>query len=217
MKVYENNLHIEDDTFLALRTDFDRVLQKLIKNMIEKDSSEGKITITVDVSLEKDSVTNTDPNIKGASRVITLPTFTHKVGSVLNIKDEAKGKVKFDGMELVFDEEIGEYVLRPVMNTEQATVYDADFSYVEDDNEDEYDEGALEGKKVASLPGPVEDGEFTEIVDEEEDDAESDDANEEIASADEEEDLSDEFEDEPVESIPFEDDGYAYEEPDEEV
>lgn len=51
--IEETTLHFEDDTFKKLRTDADQVLQKLLANMAEKGSLEGKMTITIDVSSQR--------------------------------------------------------------------------------------------------------------------------------------------------------------------
>ena len=50
--VEERTLHFEDETFAKLRNDADQVLQKLLSNMAEKGSQEGKLTITMDVVFE---------------------------------------------------------------------------------------------------------------------------------------------------------------------
>ena len=42
MECYEQELHINDELFAGMREDADRVLQKLLKNMVEKDSLEGR-------------------------------------------------------------------------------------------------------------------------------------------------------------------------------
>ena len=38
MECYEQELHINDELFAGMRDDADRVLQKLLKNMVEKDA-----------------------------------------------------------------------------------------------------------------------------------------------------------------------------------
>lgn len=191
MEAYEQNLHINDSAFEKMRADADRVLQRLIKNMIEKDSMEGKVTITIDVSLTQEYILNTDPNIEGETRRVLTPKLSHKVGSVMQIKNEAKGDTNYDGMELVWDEDSGEYILKPIANTEQMTMFDADFRCVNDPEEEPIEEQpALEGRCVAALPGPTA--------------VEADDDGEE-------EDISGEFDgDNP---LPFEgdDDEYGYE------
>ena len=87
----ERSLHLQDETFSKLRDDANQVLQKLLANMAEKGSLEGKLTITVDVSFVQETVQNRDANIEGENRVVYTPRFQHKVGSVLQIKNEQKG------------------------------------------------------------------------------------------------------------------------------
>lgn len=167
MEAYEQNLHISDTAFDGMRQDADRVLQRLIKNMVEKDSMEGKVTITIDVSLIQEFIPNRDPNIDAETRRILTPKICHKVGSVMQIKNEAKGDKNYDGMELVWDEKKGEYVLRPVANTEQMSIFDAEFRCVNDEDEDT-EQPALEGRRIAALPGPADDEaeevEFKEVT-----------------------------------------------------
>ena len=221
MEGYEQELHINDELFDGLREDADRVLQKLLKNMVEKGSMEGKVTIGIDVTFVQEFIPNRDPKIEGETRRILTPKFSHKVGSVMQIKNEAKGDRNCDGTELVWDEERGEYVLRPIANTYQMTIFDADFRYVDDSKkEDRRDEeySSLEGRRVAALPGPV-NTEGKEMGGEAERNAP--DGNEEGSEAEEgkeAEDMSETFDMNRTEDIPFEgkDDGYSYEESDEE-
>ena len=58
--VEERTLHFEDETFAKLRNDADQVLQKLLSNMAEKGSQEGKLTITMDVVFEEEAVMDTE-------------------------------------------------------------------------------------------------------------------------------------------------------------
>lgn len=199
MEGYEHELHIGDDLFTGMREDADMVLQKLLKNMVEKDSLEGKVTIGIDVTLVQEFIPNFDPNTEGETRRVLTPKFSHKVGSVMQIKNEAKGGRNCDGTELVWDDERGEYVLRPIANTDQMTIFDADFKCVNDPEENGWDadkeQPVLAGKHVAALPGSIE-GDMQE---------------------DNTEDMSEEFGDD----APFTfgednaDDGYGYEEPEE--
>lgn len=186
MEAYQQELHIDDELFAGMRADTDRVMQKLLKNMVEKDSMEGKVTITLDVSLVQEFISNRDPNIDGETRRVLTPKFSHKVGSVMQIKNEAKGDRNCDGCELVWDEERKEYVLRPITNTEQMTIFDADFRCV-NDPEEVYDpeRAELPQTDAAALPGPVE----------------------------ESDDISEEFEEEI--NLPFQDDedDYEYDDP----
>lgn len=211
METYEQSLHINDSAFEGMRADADRVLQRLLKNMVEKDSMEGKVTITIDVSLIQEYIPNRDPNVEGETRRTLTPKLSHKVGSVMQIKNEAKGDTNYDGMEMVWDDERKEYVLRPVANTEQMTIFDADFRCVNDEDVETVDgsQTALEGRMVAALPGSIEneaDGEETGAGDSKEEYTED--------NVSQTEDISEEF-DEASEPLPFSegDDDYDYEEP----
>ncbi len=217
MEGYEQELHIDDELFAGMREDADRVLQKLLKNMVEKDSLEGKVTIGIDVTFVQEFIPNRDPNIEGETRRVLTPKFSHKVGSVMQIKNEAKGDCNCDGTELVWDEEKGEYVLRPIANTDQMTIFDAYFRCVNDPG-GEADSGdgeqpALEGRCVAALPGPSDtEGNGTE----EEVDGNATGGNTEGSEEGEAEDMSDAFGMNLPEDMPFADDGYGYVEPGEE-
>ena len=222
MEGYEQELHINDELFAGMRDDADRVLQKLLKNMVEKDSLEGKVTIGIDVTLVQEFIPNRDPNIEGETRRVLTPKFSHKVGSVMQIKNEAKGDRNCDGTELVWDEERGEYVLRPIANTEQMTIFDADFRCVNDETSEAGggDEGegqpALEGRRIAALPGPSDtegDGTEGEVAEEAPGgDTEGMDGTEEGEA----EDMSEAFDPSEMPFAGGDDDGYGYEEPGEE-
>ena len=120
----EMTLHFDDAVFDKLRGDADQVLQKLLSNMTQKGSTEGKVTITIDVSFLEETVQNMEPDIDGELRLVHTPKFTHKIGSVLQIKNEQKGGMICDGMEMVWDEERKEYILKPILGGEQMSSYD---------------------------------------------------------------------------------------------
>lgn len=99
-----------------------------------------------------------DPAIEGETRKILTPKFSHKIGSVMQIKNEAKGGANYDDMELVWDEAAGEYILKAIVNTEQMSIFDAEFKCVNDPektDESEEEQLALTGRCAAALPGPV--------------------------------------------------------------
>ena len=149
-------LRIEADTFEKLRRDADIVLQRALGTMKEKESMEGKVTITIDIKLVHDFIPNYDPQVKGETRKILKPKFDHKVTSAINIKNEEKGSVNPE-MAMVWDEQKQEYVLTYVNNTEQRSIFDTDFQ--EAMNEPKENElPLLEGEVVdeTALPGPVE-------------------------------------------------------------
>ena len=127
----EKKLDIMDESFSKLVGDIDQTMQKLLKNMIEKGSYVGKITIGIDVELKEEFVP--DMNSETEMRRVLNPMFSHKVGSVMQIKTENKGDIVNAGMELVYDEEKGEYVLRPVANVDQTSIFDDEYKDVPSD------------------------------------------------------------------------------------
>lgn len=170
MREYEQNLHINDDAFLSMREDADIVLQKLLQNMVEKCASEGSLTIKIDIALTQEYIPNYDPRANGESRVVTKPKFTHNISSLMQVKDGKKGGVNYDGMELVRDPDTKEYVLKPIANTEQRSIFDDDYNVVNDpdggaggiatsSDGDFMNVPLIEGEVAdeSALPGPVED------------------------------------------------------------
>lgn len=157
MEIYEQGLHINDATFASMREGADLVIQRLVKSMVEKESTSGSVTIKIDLTLVPDIVDNMDPDIDGDTRKILKPKITHRINSVMQIKDEEKGGVNYDGMELVYDKQFGEYVMRPIANTYQRSIFDADFTEDEETSREEHQ--ALEGRRVMALPGEIDDDE----------------------------------------------------------
>ena len=116
MNDFDKKLDFDSNTFENMKHDMNFVLQRLLGNMIEKQSNEGSMTIKIDVTMVKEFIPNYDPNIKGESREISKPQFKHKVTSAVKITDEKGGNLNNE-MEMVMDEETGCYVLQPIANT----------------------------------------------------------------------------------------------------
>lgn len=158
-------LRIEADTFEKLRRDANIVLQRALGTMKEKESMEGKVSITVDIKLVQEYILNFDPNIEGETRKILKPKFEHKVTSAINIKNEEKGSTNPE-MAMVWDEDKQEYVLTYVNNTEQRSMFDSDFQEAMNQPEDSVEDAVfkefpmLEGEVAdeSALPGPTADG-----------------------------------------------------------
>lgn len=147
MNKLNEELYIEGPIFDMARTNFNTVLQKLMRSIIDADAGEGTITLQVKVSMTKDTVANLDPKIKGESRIVRIPKFDHKVSSSVQVKNEIKGNVCTSN-ELVWDEEAGCFVLRPVANTDQRSMFDDDFQEAMNSDDVIDAEGTL-------LPGPT--------------------------------------------------------------
>lgn len=108
-------LTIESEAFAALRLDFNQVLQKTLANMERKESEQAELTLKLKISLEKGTAPDFREIRYKAERDIVRPAFTHKVSSVMQIKCEKSGILSGD-YELVWDEESGDYVMRPIDN-----------------------------------------------------------------------------------------------------
>lgn len=65
MNDFDKKLDFDSDTFENMKHDMNFVLQRLLGNMIEKQSNEGSMTIKIDVTMVKEFIPNYDPNIKG--------------------------------------------------------------------------------------------------------------------------------------------------------
>lgn len=148
----EKRLDFESDTFAEMKKDMNFVLQRLIGTMQEKQATEGSMTLKIDVTMIKEYVPNYDPKIKGESREVSKPQFKHKVTSNVKINDEKSGNLNSE-MELFFDEETGNYALRPIVNTAQRNIFDTDFW---NDEESEADEEVVDGT-AKFLSGPTQD------------------------------------------------------------
>lgn len=158
MNDFDKRLDFDSDTFEDMKHDMNFVLQRLLGNMIEKQSNEGSMTIKIDVTMVKEFIPNYDPNIKGESREISKPQFKHKVTSAVKITDEKGGNLNNE-MEMVMDEETGCYVLQPIANTQQRTIFDSDFMQGQK-QEGEGSEDIIDGTYInadvrPALPGPV--------------------------------------------------------------
>ena len=158
MNDFDKRLDFDSDTFEDMKHDMNFVLQRLLGNMIEKQSNEGSMTIKIDVTMVKEFIPNYDPNIKGESREISKPQFKHKVTSAVKITDEKGGNLNNE-MEMVMDEETGCYVLQPIANTQQRTIFDSDFMQSQkqegEGSEDIIDGTYIDADVRPALPGPA--------------------------------------------------------------
>lgn len=158
MNDFDKKLDFDSNTFEDMKHNMNFVLQRLLGNMIEKQSNEGSMTIKMDVTMVKEFIPNYDPNIKGESREISKPQFKHKVTSAVKITDEKGGNLNNE-MEMVMDEETGCYVLQPIANTQQRTIFDSDFMQSQkqegEGSEDIIDGTYIDADVRPALPGPA--------------------------------------------------------------
>lgn len=61
MNDFDKKLDFDSNTFENMKHDMNFVLQRLLGNMIEKQSNEGSMTIKIDVTMVKEFIPNYDP------------------------------------------------------------------------------------------------------------------------------------------------------------
>lgn len=161
MDEFARKLDFDSDTFGDMKRDMNFVLQRLLGNMLESETTEGSMTLKIDVNLVEEWVPNYDPKVEGESRKVSKPQFKHKVTSAIKINDEKSGNMNNE-MELYFDEDTGTYQMRPIANTTQRSIFDADFREAADgeekcvnDPDNEGGQNVIEGATFAALPGPT--------------------------------------------------------------
>ena len=77
MDKFMKALDLDSDTLGNAKRDVNFVLQKLIGNMVEKGSTNGSLTLKIDVSFTQEYIPNYDPKVEGESRKINKPSFKH--------------------------------------------------------------------------------------------------------------------------------------------
>lgn len=110
-------LRLENEIFDGFRSDMNVIIRELLRNMIAKGSEDGKITATIEVGLFSE-YTETGTTLQ--------PQFTHKVNSVLQLKDQKSGIAPCKDMELVLDERTNTYYLQHIKGKPQMSIYDMD-------------------------------------------------------------------------------------------
>ena len=202
-------MDFDSDTFEYMKMDMNFILQRLVGTMLEKRATEGSMTLKIDVKMIKEFIPNYDPDTKGETREVRKPQFKHKITSEVKINDNKSGTFNNE-MELVMDEETGVYVLKPIANTSQMSIFDSNFQQQNNDekcvNDEEQDNGSavIEGECRLLLPGPS---------DEDIADAEVAPVEEEKSAENVQEPEAEDITDELLGENPEEYDGYSYDDP----
>lgn len=122
---YIKRLDFDSETFEDMKTDMNFILQRMLGSMIEKNSTEGCMTIKIDINMVQEWIPNNAPDIEGETRMIRKPQFKHKCTSSIKITDE-KVEMLNNEMELDIDNN-GCYYLKPIVGTMQMSIFDKDF------------------------------------------------------------------------------------------
>lgn len=92
------DLKIENDMFAGMRTTFNDVLMKTIKEMIKKDVDQSDITLKLTIKIFSSSLGN-------------VPYMSHKITSKIQTKNEQSGGFGNARTVIIYDEESGSYRL----------------------------------------------------------------------------------------------------------
>ena len=122
----EMNLSLNGETFSELKEDINNYLQMTLSKMDEKSSTEAEITVKITISLDHTKIPVLDEEGEDSHRDAKLPSFKHKVSSLMKTKFETSGDLDLAGdYELVFDEKREEYIMRKLVDP-QTSLYDTD-------------------------------------------------------------------------------------------
>ena len=122
----EMNLSLNGETFAELKEDINNYLQITLAKMDEKNSLEAEITVKITISLEQTQLPILNADGKDSHRDAKLPTFKHKVSSLMKTKLETSGGMRLGGeYELIYDDERSEYIMRKLVDP-QTSLYDTE-------------------------------------------------------------------------------------------
>lgn len=136
---------LESDTFSKAREDFNFMFQKLLKRMYKNESIEGSITLKINVDMKHDFVIGED----GETQRVDKPVFIHKIDTTVPLKDSNGGKNE-TGMVLVYDEELGRYILEFDATGGQKTIFDPE--YQQSGNTIDADARQVDEEEVKGIP-----------------------------------------------------------------
>ena len=162
-------MKIESDVFQQARDNFNLYLQRLFDGMKKNNSSEGSITLKVDINMEMDFVSDG----QGGTTEINKPVLKQKVAIAVPLKDHIDSK-KDTGMNLVWDEELRRFVLRYINEGGQKTLFDPDYEENLHGENSDPDESAMLPGPTNALPdnGGAIDADFTEVNEQDEENTE---------------------------------------------
>lgn len=99
-------LNLESDTFKGMKADFDELLQQLLEKLFAGRIADGSISMKLSVSL-------TETYSETMGKDISVPLFKHKTTANYTEKLENAGAVSLPNTYLEYDEDLGEFVLKP--------------------------------------------------------------------------------------------------------
>ena len=145
-------LSLNEETFAALKKDFDTILNRTLGNMEMKGATDATITLKLTVGLDERSFSAGEGIQK-----YKKPTFKHEINSVMQIKDKMTGQLSGE-YAMVWDEEEKRFVLRH-FDGNQTSIFDADYETVDEPVGRFVD---MPDGEALGLPAPEDEDEETE-------------------------------------------------------
>lgn len=110
----ENNfaripLNMESPVMSTLRQQIDQLLKRTLLRMQGTACNTAKMAVALEIELVNAAI----PDGQGGYRDGVIPKIRHKVKTQIQITDEDKGAIP-SGSELIWDEDWGEYSLKPI-------------------------------------------------------------------------------------------------------
>lgn len=134
---YEQKLNIESTIFENMRANANDILQQLVRSMAEKNSLSGTMNIKINLELNPDTVPVFENGVHTGVKTVIMPRIDHQISYSMKIDGKAKGSSVFNDMEVTLDDKGIDYVLRPIVNTEQASIFDDDYQDSQDSPDDQ--------------------------------------------------------------------------------
>ena len=109
-----------------LKTDFNTLLTRTIRTMREKNVEEAAVTAKLEITL----TTSDNPNLyapdSAEERERVIPEFKHKVTATMKIKEEAAGETGGEEYELLYDSDVGAFVMVVIKDKGQTSLWEGD-------------------------------------------------------------------------------------------
>lgn len=126
-------LSLNGDTFNAFKSDFDQMLRQLLTEMERRESEEATISVKMAIKLEPDQARDYLANGYDGTRDIIKPSFKHEISTMMQVKNKKSGSLG-GNMEMVWDKELRQYVMRPIDNG-QVSFFDGDDKHTTEESQ----------------------------------------------------------------------------------
>lgn len=146
-------LSLNEETFSALKKDFDTILNRTLGNMEMKGATDAVITLKLTVGLDERSF-----SVGEGIQKYKKPTFKHEINSVMQIKDKMTGQLSGE-YAMVWDEGEKRFVLRH-FDGNQTSIFDSDYETVDEEPMGRFTD--LPNGEAIGLPAPDDEDEEVE-------------------------------------------------------